>query len=285
MSDPWLIDRPTILAVSGGRSSMHMLWRYLDRHDGRLPEFAVPVFCNTGMEHPKTLNFVQRCSAEWGCRIVWLEYRDADEPGDRWCEVSHNEASRNGEPYRAANRRKTFLPNQVNRTCTTELKIHCTHRWARAAWEHGAGRYLKAVGFRSDEGRRVMKASHRCKTKKDAWDLTWPLYDAGVNKAAVLDWWSRQSFDLWLEERHGNCTLCFLKARWKLAQNIEEQPDLADWWIEEQVALGGFFRSPKRPMHDYRDILAWALSDAPKPWKQGEMLPMDALDIECACTD
>ena len=58
MSEPWALDRPTILAVSGGRTSMFMLRRYLDHHGGRLPEYAAPVFCNTGKEHPKTLDFV-----------------------------------------------------------------------------------------------------------------------------------------------------------------------------------------------------------------------------------
>jgi hypothetical protein len=64
MSGHWLITRPTLLAVSGGRTSMHMLWRYLDRHDGRLPHGSVAVFCNTGKEHPATLDFVQRCSTD-----------------------------------------------------------------------------------------------------------------------------------------------------------------------------------------------------------------------------
>lgn len=303
MSDHWQIDRPTILAVSGGRTSMHMLWRYLDRHDGRLPGHAVPVFCNTGKEHPLTLDFVHRCSIEWGVRIVWLEYAEAEKPADRWREVSHNSASREGEPFAALIRRKSFVPNQVTRFCTTEMKVHLTHRWARAEWRWGSERYVKAVGFRADEGHRRTRALVRCGKGKDPWDLAFPLYDAGIDKAAVLDWWARQPFDLGIPERLGNCDLCFLKSRHKLAQNIEEKPERADWWIAQEIAiadLGSLARAAGRMMHNdsdrsrslfrpskhrlasYRDLRTWALSDAPKPWKQGEL---DFLDLECSCTD
>ena len=287
MSDPWALDRPTILAVSGGRTSMFMLRRYLDRHDGRLPEHAVPVFCNTGKEHPATLDFVQRCSVEWGCRIVWLEYQDAEQPADRWQEVSHNSAARNGEPFAAVIARKQFPPNQVTRFCTTELKVHCTHRWARAAWPYGAGRYVKAVGFRADEPARVARAKHRCGQGKDAWDLCWPLFDAGIRKPAILAWWDAQPFNLDIPERLGNCDLCFLKATKKLGQNIEENPAIADWWIEQQRRTNAYFRSPEksdRPGYDH--LRAWALSDVPKPWKQGDLIDdLDAATFECACTD
>lgn len=286
MADIWALDRPTILAVSGGRTSMHMLWSYLDRHGGRLPEHAVPVFCNTGREHPRTLDFVQRCSAEWSCPIVWLEYRDAEMPADRWQRVSHNSASRDGEPFAAVIARKQFLPNQVTRFCTTELKVHCTHRWARAEWPYGSARYVKAVGFRADEAHRVARARHRCGQNKEPWDLAWPLFDAGLRKGDILAWWREQPFDLGIPERLGNCDLCFLKHTHKLAANIEENPSIADWWIEQQDRVGGYFRSPsrvKRPGYD--QLRAWTQGDEPKPWKQGDLADLDASDLECACTD
>lgn len=287
MTDAWALDRPTILAVSGGRTSMFMLRRYLDHHGGRLPEHAVAVFNNTGREHPKTLDFVQRCSTEWSCPIVWLEYRDAEVPADRWQEVNHNSASRDGEPFAAVIRRKQMLPNQVARFCTVEMKIHCTHRWARAAWPYGGKRYVKAVGFRADEPQRVARSRHRCGQNKDPWDVAWPLFDAGIRKPAILAWWDAQPFNLEIPERLGNCDLCFLKAAWKLGQNIEETPEIADWWIAQQEAVGGYFRSPSRSARPgYDHLRAWATSDALKPWKQGDMIDdMDAADMECACTD
>jgi len=129
----------------------------------------------------------------------------------------------------------------------------------------------------------VAKAHDRCGQGKDPWDLAWPLYDEGVTKPMILDWWANQPFDLEIPDRLGNCTLCFLKARWKLAQNIEEDPSCVDWWIEEERAVGGHFRPPSRAYASYVDLKRWALSDAPKQWKQGDLL--DALAIECTCTD
>ena len=276
-----------MIAVSGGRTSMYMLRRYLDRYGNRLPDHAVAVFCNTGKEHPRTLDFVQQCSDAWGCPIVWVEYRDADEPSDRWTVVDYRSASRHGEPFAAMIRRKGILPNAVSRICTQELKIHATHRWAKACWPHGKGRYVKAIGFRADEPARVAKSLDRCGKRKDPWDLVWPLYTDRIDKRAILTWWSEQPFDLDLPERLGNCDLCFLKSKTKLGQNLEENPALAEWWIAMQREVGGYFRSPmKGAMPGYEDLLAWARSKAPKPWKQGDLLDgIDALSIDCNCTD
>ena len=279
-ADPWALDRPTILSVSGGRTSMRMLWGYLDCHGGALPEHAVAVFCNTGKEHPKTLDFVQRCSVEWGVRIVWLEYQDAQAPADRWCEVNHNSASRDGEPFEAVIRRKGFLPNQVTRFCTTEMKVHCAHRWARAAWPHGRERYVKAIGFRADEPGRVTRARARCGHGKDPWDLCWPLFDAGIDEPEVMRWWRSQPFDLEIPQHMGNCDLCFLKSRAKLASIIEANPESADWWEEQESLMADTFRSRKSNYPSYASLRRWAMSEAPKPWKQG-----DLLEIECNCTD
>jgi hypothetical protein len=282
-ASPWDLSRPTILSVSGGRTSMYMLQRYLDRHDGQLPEHAVAVFCNTGKEHGKTLDFVQRCSVEWACPITWVEYQDAPKAADRWSVVNHNSCSRAGEPFAAMIRRKNYLPNQIQRICTTELKIHLLSRWAKGAWPYGQGRYVKAIGFRADEGHRVARMQQRCGKGVEPFDPAWPLYDAGIDRAEIRRWWALQSFDLDIEDRWGNCDNCFLKNRAKVAQNIQERPTSADWWIEQQKAIGGFFRSPKRPMHSYVDIKAWALNGDVKPWDQISMT--DALDLECACTD
>lgn len=74
MSNPFLITEPTILSLSGGRTSMMMLGRTLDAHGGTLPEWCKAVFCNTGKERNETLDFVKECSDRWGVEIVWLEY-------------------------------------------------------------------------------------------------------------------------------------------------------------------------------------------------------------------
>lgn len=72
---PFLLPPRSVLSVSGGRTSMYMLWRVLQANGGSLPPDVVPIFCNTGKEREETLRFVRECSERWGVPIRWLEYR------------------------------------------------------------------------------------------------------------------------------------------------------------------------------------------------------------------
>jgi hypothetical protein len=46
----------------------------------------------------------------------------------------------------------------------------------------------------------------------------------------VKNWWARQSFQLKLQERQGNCDFCWKKSDKKLVQLIRENPDGLNWW-------------------------------------------------------
>ena len=48
MNDPFRIEGPAIINVSGGRTSALMLRRVLDAHGGALPDGVVAAFANTG---------------------------------------------------------------------------------------------------------------------------------------------------------------------------------------------------------------------------------------------
>src|SRR5262245_59992712 len=138
-----------------------MLRRVLDAHGGALPADRVVVFCNTGKEREETLDFVERCSLEWGVPVRWLEYRHRR--GDHcFCEVNYATASREGEPFQAAIRARGvrgWLPNVYSRTCTIELKVLTTWRFVTQAL--GWAEYYNAIGLRADEPARVAKALGR----------------------------------------------------------------------------------------------------------------------------
>lgn len=229
MSDPFVLpDGPVQIAFSGGRTSAYMLRRILDANGG-LPDRAVVTFQNTGREMPQTLDFVQEYGERWGVHIVWLEYR-LDPPFFEI--VSHNSASRAGEPFSALIKKRGYLPNQQARFCTIELKIRTAKRYLRSlGWAH----WTNAVGFRADEPHRLNKPK-----PKDRWTVWAPLAAAMVSRHDVADFWNKQPFDLRLlnvggKTPEGNCRDCFLKSEKYIAGYIRSNPD--DQWSDQMEAL------------------------------------------------
>ena len=77
--NPFLINEPTCISFSGGRTSAYMLYRILEANNMTLPDNNFVIFCNTGKEHQSTLKFVKDCQDKWAIPIVWLEYARNDE--------------------------------------------------------------------------------------------------------------------------------------------------------------------------------------------------------------
>jgi len=240
VSNPYLITEPTCISFSGGRTSAYMLRQVLDANGG-LPDDAVACFANTGKEEEATLEFVRDCSVIWNVPIVWLEYQDAEETKDRWRIVDFATASRNGEPFEALIRRKSYLPNPVTRFCTVELKIRPMARFLvdrGFATALNQAENMSMIGIRTDEPRRAAKIADKSRI---------PLFYAGVTKDVVGRFWSEQSFDLNLPNMngttvHGNCDLCFLKGRGQIVSLIAEKPSRADWWARMESL--GFASKP-----------------------------------------
>lgn len=239
MVDPFFINDPAVVSFSGGRTSGYMLWRIIQAHGGTLPKHIVVCFANTGREMPATLDFIARCSEEWGVHIVWLEYRW--QPGAHGYEVvSHNSASRNGEPFEFMLAGKSMLPNPVMRFCTTELKIRTIKRYVNA--ELGWDNWNNIVGLRADEKRRVERLHTRHKKEKSG--VLTPLYDAGVTQADVFAFWRAQPFDLELAGPwEGNCDGCFLKSRAAISRMMIDHPDRMEWWAKAETLFASTVRT------------------------------------------
>lgn len=270
-SNPYLIDGPALISVSGGRTSGFMLRRILDAHGGTLPPNVVPIFCNTGLEHEATLNFLRDMAERWACPIVWLEYTYDGSHGFRV--VDFCGASRNGEPFAALIGAKKFPPNPATRFCTSELKIRTGNRYAKSL---GWSEWSRAVGLRFDEPRRVA----RIKGDVAAEDVSCPIHAAGHTEADVLAFWKSQPFDLMLpggDNTFGNCDLCFLKGRGKLEKIMRTSPERVAWWIEQEERFGSTFRND-RP--SYRAMLTQVTV-------QGQMFDDAVIDDTqpCQCTD
>ena len=252
MSDPFLIESPTCISFSGGRTSAYMLWRVLQSNVG-LPDDAVVCFANTGKEDEATLRFVRDCGEQWKVPILWVEYRN-DERG--YAVVDFDTASRNGEPFEAIIRKRNYLPNPVTRFCTVELKIRAMHKHLKSlGWKDGDG-WDQFVGIRADEQRRVAKIRARPSPETVKETMCLPLADAGITIRDIDTFWSAQPFKLGLPTINGktlagNCDLCFLKAGNQVQTLISEKPERAVWWASmEALALaskpsGARFRSDR----------------------------------------
>lgn len=268
---PYLLDGPTCVSFSGGRTSAYMLRRILDAHGGALPDDVHVVFANTGKERPETLEFVQACAEAWGVRVRWIEAHITEtETGlaHGWREVDYATASRAGEPFEALIRARKFLPNPVMRFCTQALKIRPMKKFARSV---GFDHWTNVVGLRADEPRRVAKATA---PTEERYELACPLARDGVTVEHVRDFWARSPFDLRLESHEGNCDLCFLKGRSKLERILRANPELAPWWIEQE-AIGTFRKD--RPT--YRRMLEVVQNSPHLPGFDDEGT------MPCACTD
>ena len=267
MSNPYKVEPPFVMSFSGGRTSGYLLRMVLDAWEGKLPVGGVVMFANTGREHAKTLDFVKQ--VERWCPIVWIEYR-IEAP--KFAVVDSETASRDGEPFAALVESKKYLPNPVARFCTSDLKVIPMRRYMESI---GFPDYTTILGLRADEPRRVSKLRN-----DPTRDIAMPLADAGVDREAVIAWWEANDFDLELpnnDPAFGNCDLCFLKGMARVERVIREQPELAQWWIDQETRVGARFRKDRPTYYQIRTQIT----------EQGVLFNESSDDhtIPCDCTD
>ena len=235
------------MSFSGGRTSAYMLYRTIKAHNGKLPDYVKVCFANTGKEMPQTLDFVNNCSINWGVKIHWLEYDGRVQKENSknyqyfWKEVDYATASRNGQPFAKLIQDVGQLPNPLNRMCSGQMKIRTINRFLQTQGFNSP--YQAMIGIRADEVRRARKMLG---SVSDGSEKMLPLYEDGISKEDVGKFWKEQSFDLELPNHNGvtdwgNCDLCFLKGRSKRLSIMQQRPDLADWWIEQENKQNDYF--------------------------------------------
>jgi hypothetical protein len=196
------MDMIRVINFSGGKTSA--LMTILNYRQGDLV-----IFSDTGREHPKTYKFIQDFEAHENIPIIKIQYEGG---------------------FRGMLEKKNWkhIPNRVKRSCTIELKIKTTKRWLRA--NYGKQNYEWLVGFRSDEERRVKGYEQRVNYIHPKF----PLYEQGIDKAMVNDYWNKKPYTLEIPAILGNCTLCFLKGKNAIINIMRSHPELATEWIEDE---------------------------------------------------
>jgi len=280
----FLIDTPTCISFSGGRTSAYMLHKVLEVGGGQLPSEAKVIFCNTGKEEEATLKFVNDCSEKWDVQITWLEF--AVENGEIISKVvNYKTASRNGQPFEAViDWFQPALPNGRARYCSSQMKTRTMHRHLKSiGWKD----WDSFIGIRADEPRRVAKFRANPHPENKHETVCMPLVSANVSSKEVGYFWKNQSFDLELpnmngKTMHGNCDLCMLKPKAQILSLIQEKPERALWWIkqEEQAATrchgDGKFFAIDRP--NYAQMYKYSA-------EQTDMFDSNEEAISCFCGD
>ena len=209
------------ISFSGGRTSAYMTKLILDNWSDRY-EFIV-TFANTGLEHPKTLEFIHNCDTYFGFNTIWLEavvHEGRIAPTHKI--VNFSSASRNGEPFEEVIK-KYGIPNPAFPGCTRDLKLSPIKSYLKSLGIIES-RIPSAIGIRADEKRRVNLKTAENRT------LEYPLIDVWpTDKDEILDWWQDQPFDLNIDEFEGNCLGCYKKSLKKHFMQIERDPLVYDF--------------------------------------------------------
>jgi len=280
----FLIDSPTCISFSGGRTSAYMLHKVLECGGGQLPNEAKVIFCNTGKEEEATLKFVNDCSKYWNVEITWLEFAVVNNIKIPKV-VNYQTASRNGEPFDAVIKWfEPTLPNGRARYCSSQMKTRTMHRHLRSI---GWTEWDSFIGIRADEPRRVAKFRANPHPENKHETVCMPLVPANVSSKEVGNFWKNQIFDLELpnmngKTMHGNCDLCMLKPKSQVLSLIKEKPERALWWIkqEEEAAKrchgDGKFFAIDRP--SYAEMYKYSA-------EQTDMFDPNEEAISCFCGD
>lgn len=212
-------DKVLIISFSGGRTSGYMTHELLKQKDQW--KDIIVIFANTGQEHEKTLEFINKCDENFGFNTIWIEadINKQKGKGTRAKVVNFKTASRKGEPFEQMIA-KYGIPFSKSPICTRELKQYAIQAHLRNICPKSER--TMAIGIRADEAGRMAKNAV-------SENLCYPLIDWGVDKQDVLDWWEDQDFDLEIPEHMGNCVWCWKKSYKKLMTIMVEDPQAFDF--------------------------------------------------------
>lgn len=194
-----------VINFSGGKTSALMTILLKPTEDD------IVLFCDTGREHPLTYKFIDDFEKNEGIKVIRISYDGG---------------------FEGMLERNKFLPNVAIRKCTVELKIKTAKRYLRAL---GIQRFENYIGFRADEQKRINESQYKKVLNK------FPLFEMGINKADVNQYWLNKSYNLEVPSILGNCDLCFLKGKNSIISILQHYPELADKWIADEKRIGATY--------------------------------------------
>lgn len=209
-----------IVSFSGGRTSAYLSFLMVEksRNEGLDVDF---IFCDTGAEDPRTYDFIRKVNKEFDLNLTCL--RGVIVPvkgiGVKYEVVSIDEIKPDLKPFRQMVVKYGVPYYPMGRQCTNAMKTEPFTKYCND--KYGKGNYKKWLGIRADEPRRLKP--------KDGVGYLADISD--FEKPDVIEWWSRQSFDLETPEWLNNCMFCIQKKVSKVALALRDQPDYGQSFI------------------------------------------------------
>jgi hypothetical protein len=218
-----------LVSFSGGETSAYMI-DYISKNPSYMQYDQIEyVFANTGLEHEKTLEFVQKVADYHQIKVHWIEA--VINPGRKSAShklVDFETASRKGEPFESAIQ-KHGIPNQSFPHCSRTLKQEVINSFSKSlGWKDNHF----AIGIRADEWDR---ASATAKKQR----LIYPLIES-VTKPMINQYWDKMPFRLEIPGYIGNCTACWKKSDRKLVQVGIEEPKAFDFFRDMEQKYENF---------------------------------------------
>lgn len=202
-----------VVSFSGGRTSAYLVYlmeqkRVIDGWDVNY------IFMDTGAEHPKTYEFIRNVVKHFGISLTCLRLVASESlgTGNTYEVCSVDDIGPDLKPFRGM-AKKYGPPGIHNPWCTARMKVDVYEAYCISRW--GKNSYLTWLGIRADEKRRL-KRKDRINYLADISNAT---------KDDIINWWSKQPFDLGIHEHLGNCIFCFKKGDGKLALAMRDCPD------------------------------------------------------------
>lgn len=146
-----------------------------------------------------------------------------------------------GQSFEKLNKKRSDLPNQMWRFCTTEMKLRPIFDW----WYKNINEKIKmGVGFRYDEKERANNFSTSFKTitgkrgTLNKWeDIEWregwfPLIDDKLTHFPIYQWAKTSGINF---PDDSNCVGCFWKPVQQLRKNWDNEPKKMQWFSDQEI--------------------------------------------------
>lgn len=249
------MQKNILVAVSGGRSSAFMA-HHIHTNTKYADCKKLYAFANTGMEHPKTIEFLQNIEKHWCIDIVKVEgvYSDIMNIGVGYKIVDYDNLDMDSTPFSGAimhmNKGEfSGLPHKDAPYCSDRLKTRPCEKLANDVF--GVGNYVKAIGYRKEDmPRRITWPEIKADQKR-----IFPLFtdfEAPISLYDLDVFFRGQPFKLDIPKHLGNCVLCWKKSDDNLAKALADESGkkFIEWWANMEKTYGNVSFRNNRSIFD-----------------------------------